>query len=223
MSMNKQMNMSECEPSLCIPRVFANITEDRIRGVLDTLDLGDIRRIDIIERKNEKGEMFKRVFVHFNRWFRNDDAQTARNRLLEGKDIKIVYDNPWFWKVSALRKPIQKAVPKKTAQKPHIEFDDEAPRSVPKLKLQEPEAQTSMPKLKLPEPPKAFESSSPCSPPPAPRDYKEPCQEIIYGNVKMPKRRRPLVSKPNIVITKNPDEYEVNLDDTSDALYGDLH
>jgi hypothetical protein len=185
--------------------------------------MGEIHRIDIIERKNEKNESFKRIFVHFNRWFRNDDAQTARNRLLEGKDIKIVYDNPWFWKVSALRKPIQKVVPKKNNQKPRIEFDDEAPRPVPKLKLQEPEAQTSMPKLQLPEHSKEFESSSPCSPPPAPRDYQEQVQEIIYGNVKMPKRRRPLVAQPNIIITKNPIEYEVNLDDTADPLYGDLN
>jgi hypothetical protein len=29
----------------------------------------------------------------------------VRGRLLNGKDIKIIYDEPWFWKVSAYRPP----------------------------------------------------------------------------------------------------------------------
>ena len=93
--------LAESQPSLCIPRVFNNITESKIRQVFDELGLGKISGVDIKERKNEKGEPVKRVYIHFEKWFWNENAQSARRKLISGKEIKIVYDNPWFWKVSA--------------------------------------------------------------------------------------------------------------------------
>ena len=123
--------LAESQPSLCIPRVFNNITETRIRHVFDDLGLGKISRIDIKERKSEKGESFKRVYVHFDKWFWNEDAQAARRKLVSGKEIKIVYDNPWFWKVSASKwaptgDSQDRAAPQRS--RAHIDFDDE-PRS----------------------------------------------------------------------------------------------
>ena len=92
-------------PIICIPRVFPNINELRIRRVFDELNLGAIERIDIVSKSTEKGEKFNRVFVHFKKWNSEGNAEIARERLLNGKDIKIVYDDPWFWKVSAYRQP----------------------------------------------------------------------------------------------------------------------
>ena len=118
--------VADNQPSLCIPRVFGNIEEPRIRHIFDELKLGKIHHIDVIERKNEKGELFKRVFVHFDKWFTNEDAVTARKRLISGKDIKIIYDNPWFWKVSANKWTPNTQPQKQFANvKPRIEFDDE--------------------------------------------------------------------------------------------------
>ena len=102
MANNFNLNLlAETQPSICIPRVFNNIAEKKIRQVFDELNLGKISRIDIKERKNEKGEVFNRVYIHFEKWFWNEDAQTARRKLILGKEIKIIYDKPWFWKVSA--------------------------------------------------------------------------------------------------------------------------
>jgi hypothetical protein len=92
-------------PSLCIPRVFSNIDEKRVRHIFDQLNMGIIERVVIVSKTTEKGEKFNRVFVHFRRWFSNSNADTARERLLNGKEIKIIYDDPWFWKVSAYRPP----------------------------------------------------------------------------------------------------------------------
>ena len=86
-------------PSLCIPRVFNNVDEKNIREVFEKLSLGQIKRIDILEKRNEK-ESFKRVFIHFNKWFNNEQANEVKRRLACGKDFKIVYDMPWYWKVS---------------------------------------------------------------------------------------------------------------------------
>jgi hypothetical protein len=92
-------------PSLCIPRVYGNINERRIREIFSELNLGDIHRVDMIQKMSEKGEKINRVFIHFNRWFSNSNADYARKRLLSGNEIKVVYDNPWFWKISAYREP----------------------------------------------------------------------------------------------------------------------
>ena len=90
-------------PSLCIPRVYPNINQRRIRKIISDLDLGIIERIDIVSKTTEKGEKYNRVFIHMERWFQNSNASFARERLLGGKDIKIIYDDPWFWKISAYK------------------------------------------------------------------------------------------------------------------------
>ena len=90
-------------PSMCIPRVYPNISEGRIRKIFDELNIGVIERVDIVSKTTEKGERFNRVFIHMDRWFNNSNASLSRERLLGGKDIKIIYDDPWFWKVSAYK------------------------------------------------------------------------------------------------------------------------
>jgi hypothetical protein len=115
-------------PSLCIPRVFTNWTENRIRRIFDDLGMGEIQRIDVVSKTTEKGEKFNRVFVHFKRWFANQNADMARERLLNGKEIKIVYDDPWFWKVSAYREATKKSEhhsDREERPRATIKFDDD--------------------------------------------------------------------------------------------------
>jgi hypothetical protein len=114
-------------PVLCIPRVYSNISETRIRGIFDDLNLGQLDRIDIVNKNNDKGEKFNRVFIHFRRWNDTENANIARERLLNGKEIKIIYDDPWFWKISAYREVERRPpAPKNAGQKrkPIIQFDD---------------------------------------------------------------------------------------------------
>lgn len=91
-------------PVLCIPRVHRNIDEARIRKIFNELNMGILERIDIVIKRNDnKDNSFNRVFVHFKEWNDSENAQIARERLLEGKEIKIIYDDPWFWKISAYK------------------------------------------------------------------------------------------------------------------------
>ena len=104
------------EPILCIPGVFANIKEDRIRRIFADLDLGEVERVDIVVPKrpveaSEKENKFNRVFIHLI-WKQTDEATAARERVLQGKEVKIIYDEPWFWKVSAYKPPVVVAKPK---------------------------------------------------------------------------------------------------------------
>lgn len=83
---------------LCIPRVFNYICDRDIRDTLNSLNIGIIEKIDILRTK-DKG--FNRVFIHFSKWHDTDNAIIVKDRLLNGKDVKIIYDSPWFWKVSS--------------------------------------------------------------------------------------------------------------------------
>ena len=150
-------------PSLCIPRVFSNINEARIRRILAELNLGDIARVDIVSNKSpDKDKSFNRVFIHFNKWNTNENANIARERLINGKDIKIIYDDPWFWKVSAYReqtthhhnthrRPTGAAVEKKVSMT--FDSDEDKP------KKQEPKKQEKQFSPRTPEcsPPRPYE------------------------------------------------------------------
>ena len=81
--------------SLCIPRISKHITREYIRDIFCKLNIGVIHRIDI----KDKNDMYQKVFIHML-WNNSDTAIKARDRLLNGKDIKIMYEEPWFWKVS---------------------------------------------------------------------------------------------------------------------------
>jgi len=114
--------MSDNQPILCIPGVFVNIKEDRIRRIFSDLNLGDVDRVDIIVPKRpigseEKENKFNRVFIHLI-WNDTPSAVACRRKLMEGKDVKIIYDEPWFWKVSAYRPPAPK--PRFQTQQPKV-------------------------------------------------------------------------------------------------------
>lgn len=101
-------NLRNNYPSLCIPRIFTNVDETQIRSTFNNLNLGVIHHIDIVMRTNERGEESKRAYIHFTKWFDNEFAKSVRNKLLSGIEVKIVYDNPWYWKVSANMSKLKK-------------------------------------------------------------------------------------------------------------------
>ena len=94
--------------SLCIPRVFANITEARIARcfalALGCDDSSFIDRIDMIKRGGKDGQPeFWRVFIHLHEYPESENGEYFQQQISEGKTVTIVYDDPWYWKVSMSR------------------------------------------------------------------------------------------------------------------------
>ena len=97
-------------PSICIPRVFQNISEARIRAIFNRLKFGEIEQIDTVEIVGKDGKTYNRVFIHFKEWWTSaeaqwSDADTAnvirtRYMLINCQQVKMVYDDPWFWLLS---------------------------------------------------------------------------------------------------------------------------
>jgi hypothetical protein len=85
--------------SLCIPRVSSDITKHDIEDVIKPLGLGEIRNIEILNKKREPNNQKSCVFIHFKKWYSTSNAIKAHSLLTNDKDIKVFYDEPWFWKI----------------------------------------------------------------------------------------------------------------------------
>ena len=117
--------------SLCIPRVFNNINWRRIKQTFIDLRWGFVERVDVIPMGQ-----YKRAFVHFapGRWNTSDrNANGALEALVAGDEVKIVYDDPWFWKIGISRSARPEEAPK-PKPRPAVQI---APASTPSPKAQE--------------------------------------------------------------------------------------
>lgn len=107
------------EPSICIPRALANVSWKDVKEIFEKLiGPGTVERVDLIKGREDSGEYSKfcRIFVHFRTWpVDNSDVAEIRDKLLAGETIKLVYDNPWFWKC------VQSRIPKPDRTRPRQE------------------------------------------------------------------------------------------------------
>jgi len=92
-------------PNLCIPRVNTFVTKEQVYEIINRYSFGCIEKIDVIKKKGtcKKNDLSNMVFIYFNQWYDNDLANSVKERLETGKDIKIIYDDPWYWKISAIK------------------------------------------------------------------------------------------------------------------------
>ena len=132
----QQRPRREAQPiiySLCIPRVFKNITEKRIRAIFYSLKLGFVERVDMVAKTSPKGDDFWRVFIHFSNWNeRNPSAMQMREKLDSGDRVKIVYDEPWFWLISKSSAPRPEQYERRSNRPaPFIDFGHAAPAAAP--------------------------------------------------------------------------------------------
>ena len=108
--------------SICIPRTFPTIRgEQTKRAVFRTfkeLGIGFIERIDTVHKNDKNGERYCTVYVHLRWNMDNKLARETRQKLVDGKEIKVVYDEPWFWKCTA-----------STIGKPENRYADAHPRN----------------------------------------------------------------------------------------------
>jgi hypothetical protein len=95
--------------SVFIPRIFANIRENRIAYTFHSLSIGDVNHIDLVRKTSKNGEIYNMAFVHFNEMYNNPGADAFREDVEDpDKQAKIVYDDPWFWIILPFDKKIYK-------------------------------------------------------------------------------------------------------------------
>ena len=92
-------NVNVSFPSIFIPRVFNNITENVIRNVFDKPSFGKIQSIELLNKTNHKNEKYKSAIIHLVWNVNNNSSHNTRCELLNGNVVNIMYNNPWFWKI----------------------------------------------------------------------------------------------------------------------------
>ena len=118
--------MSSQNISICIQYVYPNIKEDTIRNTFESLNIGEISRIDIKGKLDRDNRNYNLVFIHFNEWFDNEEANETKDALITGKEIKIYYTDKWFWKITMARKP-RNDDDTRTRRRPRIVIEKDEP------------------------------------------------------------------------------------------------
>ena len=98
MQTNERITHTKTDLTLCIPRVDATIKKQQIFEAFSALRIGFIDRIIEIPLKSDNTG--KRVLVKFRTWVETPVSKNILERLDAGKDIKLVYSNPWYWVVN---------------------------------------------------------------------------------------------------------------------------
>ena len=113
--------------SACASLGFANISWYRIKQVFIALNWGFVDRVDVVPSGGTK-----RAFVHFTPG--KFTATKVLEALCEGKQVKIVYDEPWFWQISLSRSAKPTEAPERK-QRPKVEIASAAQTKSVRRKL----------------------------------------------------------------------------------------
>ena len=85
--------------TICIPRIESNISNDYIFKVFSKLRIGSIQKITDVPLRSDRE--YKRVFIKL-KWDVNQTTSSfVYNRLKSGETVKVVYEMPWYWKITA--------------------------------------------------------------------------------------------------------------------------
>jgi hypothetical protein len=115
--------------SICIPRVFNNINHRRIKSwfIQNLRSWGFVERVDVVPVFKDGRQVHKRAYVHyavgkFN--IKADDGSGNKiiDALVGGDTIQVVYDDPWYWKLS-LSRAARPAEPPKPRQGPAVKIE----------------------------------------------------------------------------------------------------
>jgi len=85
--------------SLFVPHIFANISEERIRSVIENAaKYGQVDQIDLIPKKSADGKAYNSAYIHMKSWNEDEKTQKFLAHLKDAtKQTHIIYDKPWFW------------------------------------------------------------------------------------------------------------------------------
>jgi len=85
--------------SLFIPHIFSNISEERIKSVIENgAKYGQVEQIDLVPKKNADGKAYNSAYIHMKSWNQDEKTQKFLAHLKDtSKQTHIIYDKPWFW------------------------------------------------------------------------------------------------------------------------------
>lgn len=103
--------------SLYIPRVLdVWASDEAISPIFHQLDIGNISRIDFVEKQSDNGVVYYQAFIYFSEWYDTPSARHLQERILNYAEnpensvpARIVYDEPWYWMLFVNAHPVTEA------------------------------------------------------------------------------------------------------------------
>lgn len=110
---------------VCIPRVFKNISKERVFACMINTGWGQIEKVDLIS-----GREYNKAFVHFhpNNFNEYGSSKQALDRMKKGEQVIFTYDvndkhpEGWYWKIgisTSVRPKFQKSYKKQPRMNPN--------------------------------------------------------------------------------------------------------
>ena len=85
------MNNTVC---ICIPKVNDNITKHDIKTTINSYNIGNIKKINLVYSKEKKNKL---AFIYL-KYTNSENSQKIKTYIEEEKDFKLIYDFPFYWK-----------------------------------------------------------------------------------------------------------------------------
>ena len=113
-SQSQNMAQFNTTLSLYIPRVvdtWANV--EAISSIFNQLDIGNISRIDFVQKQGGNGIIYYQAFIYLSEWYDTTSARNLQERIINYAEdpensaaARIVYDYPLFWLLFVNTNPV---------------------------------------------------------------------------------------------------------------------
>ena len=96
--------------SIFIPRVLSEwANEEIISNVFKKLDIGEVERIDFVEKTDKYNNTYYQAFIHFKEWSDTTISHNIQKKIFDPEQVsKIVYDDPKYWIILKNNNPMTK-------------------------------------------------------------------------------------------------------------------
>ena len=85
----------EKSASICIPSIEKSVTRMKIKKIFEKL--GNVNKVNININKKHIS-----AFIFINNWnFEKKQTMDFYKKIIEGEEVNLIYDFPWFWKCRA--------------------------------------------------------------------------------------------------------------------------
>ena len=120
--------------SLFIHSALASTTDEFVRNTIENqLKLGEVEKVDLVDRKDKNDRAYKMVYVHMKSWNLTPEVENLQNEI-EMKGKTTVYINKKsYWVLSKNTYTAPATNPKLVRQDAVRPMDDETPTKPPRL------------------------------------------------------------------------------------------
>jgi len=82
--------------TICIPKVHKKYNYKWVFQIINKYKIGKIKNINLTPYHNSPH--FNKIIIYFEYWHNTEKNINIYNHMDSGGNIKIIYDEPWFWK-----------------------------------------------------------------------------------------------------------------------------